>query len=94
MEIKRAPAQRLDIEKPNRRGGDIAGTEGEFALFEEMVEIDPDVIWGELIGGSPIGRSPVVLGKVSNGFGIGSGCRVPNGAVASRASCAHAGELT
>jgi hypothetical protein len=44
VEIERAPAEGLDIEKPNRRGRDIAGTESEFAFFEEMVEIDPDVM--------------------------------------------------
>src|SRR5688500_4662049 len=37
-------------------------TEGKLTRLEEMMEIGPDVLRGELIGGSPIGRPPVVLG--------------------------------
>ena len=72
MELERGPAQSLDIEKANRGGCDVAGTKGELSLLKEMVEIGPDVIRGELVGGSPMGRPPVVLGKVGDGFGIGA----------------------
>jgi hypothetical protein len=53
----------LQPEKPPNRGGcDIAGTEGELSLLEEIVEIGPNVVRGELIGRSPMGLPPVVLG--------------------------------
>jgi len=65
IEFHRGPAQRLDIEKADGSGHDIARTPGELSLCQEIVEISSNLLRRELIR-----RALVVGGELRDGLNI------------------------